>query len=85
MTKYRKDFETLENKLKETIKHIQEEHAEDEQTSIILAFEVIEKFLEREGFLKSEIYKEMFKDLEEIYIYNPVNTYKVYRKYGVCN
>ena len=85
MKKYRKDFEALENKLKETIKRIQEEHAEDEQTSIILAFEVIEKFLEREGLLKSEIYKEIFKDLEEIYIYNPVNTYKVYRKYGVCN
>lgn len=85
MKKYRKDFEALENKLKETIKRIQEEHAEDEQTSIILAFEVIEKFLEREGLLKSEIYKEIFKDLEEIYIYSPVNTYKVYKKYGVCN
>lgn len=73
-------FLKSEDMLKAAI-HKFKSDGESETVAIELALQALENMYKENG-LKYDGYKEILKDLETIYT-NPVETYRVYQKYGI--
>ena len=72
-------FTGLENQLKELMAKVD---GETEEEKAIYALHIMEKYY---SIFKNELFMECIADLEEIYIFEPVRTYEIYKKYGICS
>lgn len=72
-------FESMENQLKKIMKQID---GENEQETALYALNIMEKYY---STFKCKLFMECIKDLEIIYIFEPVRTYDIYKKYGICS
>lgn len=72
-------FTNLENQLKELIANVD---GKTEIEKAIYAIHIMNKYYSK---FKNELFMECISDLEIIYIFEPVRTYEVYKKYGICS
>ena len=71
-------FTSLENQLKTIMSKID---GETEGEKAVLALRIMGKYY---SIFKNKVFMECIADLEIIYIFEPVRTYEIYKKYGIC-
>lgn len=72
-------FTKLEEQFKELIKRVD---GKTEQEKAIFVLHIMDKYY---SIFKNPLFNECIKDLETIYIWEPIKTYEIYKKYGICN
>lgn len=81
MSKTQKEFFIKsEDLFKTTMKKFKED-GETDETAIVLAIQALTNIYKKNG-LTHNYYTEILKDIETIYT-SPIETYKIYRKYGI--
>ena len=79
MTIEQKDFFTAAESMFKSIYKKFKTDGESEIVAITLSSETLERILSKTG---TDFYNDILKDIEDIYL-NPVNTYSIYKKYGI--
>ena len=81
MTSEQKHFFTAaESMFKSTYKKFKAD-GETEIVAIALSAETLERIFLKTGLIY-DVYSDILKDIEDMYL-NPVNTYSIYKKYGI--
>ena len=81
MSNEQKDFFTAAESMFKSIYKKFKADGETEITAITLSVETLERIFLKTGLIY-DCYSDILKDIEDIYL-NPVNTYSVYKKYGI--
>ena len=81
MTIEQKDFFTAAESMFKSIYKKFKSDGEAEITAITLSSEALERIFSKTGLIY-DVYSDILKDIEDIYL-NPVNTYSIYKKYGI--
>ena len=79
MTIEQKDFFTAAESMFKNIYKKFIADGEAEIVAITLSVEALERIFSKTGL---DFYNDILKDIEDIYL-NPVNTYAIYKKYGI--
>ena len=79
MINEQKDFFTTAESMFKSIYKKFKSDGEAEIVAITLSAETLERIFLKTGL---DFYNDILKDIEDIYL-NPVNTYSVYKKYGI--
>lgn len=72
-------FTSLENQFKELMAKVD---GETEEEKAVYALHIMEKYY---PIFKNKLFMECIADLETIYIFEPVRTYEIYKRYGICS
>lgn len=78
-----KIFNKAEQILKEGIYKYKAE-GETDSVATVLAYTALKNLFNNNGLLHYDFYNEVLKDLEIIYITEPVRAYEIYKKYNIC-
>ena len=79
MSNEQKNFFTAAESMFKSIYKKFKADGEAEITAITLSAETLERIFLKTGL---DFYSDILKDIEDIYL-NPVNTYSIYKKYGI--
>ena len=79
MSNEQKNFFTAAESMFKSVYKKFKADGEAEITAITLSVEALERIFTKTGL---DFYSDILKDIEDIYL-NPVNTYSVYKKYGI--
>ena len=81
MTSEQKHFFTAAESMFKSVYKKFKADGEAEITAITLSVATLERIFSKTGLMYN-VYSDILKDIENMYL-NPVNTYSIYKKYGI--
>ena len=72
-------FTSLEERFKYLMKKVE---GDTEFEKATYALYIMEKYY---SIFKNRLFMDCIEDLEIIYLFEPVRTYEIYKKYGICS